>query len=70
MKQHPLGERVWEMVLRELQVKHLDENELSLFYNSLEDAIQEVLDNYEVDDLRPALEKIFAEMEEEEEEAE
>jgi hypothetical protein len=43
-----LGEIVWSMNLRELQVNHLDENELHLFYNSLEDAIKDVLDNYEV----------------------
>jgi hypothetical protein len=36
------------MSLRELQVNHLDESELPLFYNSLEEAIKDVLDNYEV----------------------
>jgi hypothetical protein len=46
---HQYGETVWSMKLRELQVNHLDENELHLFYNSLEDAINEVLENYEVE---------------------
>ena len=49
MQQHEQGEIVWSMNLRELQVNHLNENELSLFYNSLEDAINDVLENYEVD---------------------
>ena len=48
MNQHELGEIVWEMTLRELQVNHMDDLELSMFYNSLEDAIQDVLINYEV----------------------
>jgi hypothetical protein len=48
-KQH-LGEIVWSMDLRELQVNHLDEHELPLFYDSLEDAIKDVLENYEVED--------------------
>jgi len=49
MEQHEQGEIVWKMSLRELQVNHLDENELHLFYNSLEDAINDVLTNYEVE---------------------
>ena len=49
MEQHELGEVVWRMNLRELQVKHMDELELHLFYNSLEDAINDVLTNYEVE---------------------
>jgi hypothetical protein len=46
---HDKGEIVWSMQLRELDVHHLDENELHLFYNSLEDAINEVLENYDVE---------------------
>jgi hypothetical protein len=48
MNQHELGEVVWSMQLRELHVNHMDELELHLFYNSLEDAINDVLTNYEV----------------------
>lgn len=49
MEQHEQGEIVWRMSLRELNVNHLNEQELSLFYNSLEDAIKDVLTNYEVE---------------------
>ena len=56
MEQHPLGEKVWGMTLRELQVNHLNELELSLFYESLETAIQEVLENYDVADLHETME--------------
>jgi hypothetical protein len=49
METNEQGEIVWKMSLRELQVNHLDENELHLFYNSLEDAINDVLTNYEVE---------------------
>jgi len=49
MEQHELGEIVFELSLRELQVKHLDSNELSLFYDALEEAIKEVCNNYEVE---------------------
>jgi hypothetical protein len=49
MEQHEQGEIVWRMNLRELQVNHLDEHELPLFYDSLEDAIKDVLTNYEVE---------------------
>lgn len=45
------GEVVWEMKLREYLVKHLDENNLSLFYNALEEAIDEVMKNYDVERL-------------------
>lgn len=48
-EQHALGEVVYTLELRELQVNHLDEHELSLFYNSLEDAVTEVLENFEVE---------------------
>ena len=51
MEQHEHGEIVWSMNLRELQVNHLDEHELPLFYDSLEDAIKEVLENYEVEQM-------------------
>ena len=47
--QHEAGEIVWEMKLRELDVNHMDDLELSMFYNSLEDAIQDVLDTYDVE---------------------
>jgi hypothetical protein len=47
-EQHKLGEVVWELQYRELQVNHLDENELPLFYDALENAIREVCDNFEV----------------------
>jgi len=49
MRQHEQGEIVWSMSLRELHVHHLDEHELPLFYDSLEDAINDVLTNYEVE---------------------
>jgi hypothetical protein len=49
-KQH-LGEIVWSLELRELQVNHLDEHELPLFYDSLEEAINDVLTNYEVEEI-------------------
>ena len=42
------GEIVWKWQLREYQVKHIDENNLSLFYDALEEAIKEVMNNYEV----------------------
>jgi len=49
--QHEHGEIVWSMNRRELQVNHMDELELHLFYNYLEDAINDVLENYEVEQL-------------------
>jgi hypothetical protein len=49
MEQHPLGEIVWGIDLRELQVNHLDSNNLSMFYDALEYAINEVLENYDVE---------------------
>jgi hypothetical protein len=52
MEQHRLGEIVWEFSLRELQVVHLDSNNLSMFYDTLEEAIKEVCDNYEVGGLK------------------
>ena len=46
--QNKLGEIVWELQYRELQVNHLDDNNLSMFYDTLEHAIREVCDNFEV----------------------
>lgn len=48
MNQNPLGELVWQMDLREWQIKHLDVHNLSLFFNALEDAITEVLESYDI----------------------
>lgn len=44
-----MGREVWQFTITDNMINHLDINELSLFVNSLEDAIQEICGNYNVE---------------------
>ena len=40
---------IWEFKISKNMVEHMDQNELSLFINSLEDSIEEICGNYDVE---------------------
>lgn len=40
---------VWEFKITGNMLKHMDDNEVSLFFNALEDSIEEICANYDVD---------------------
>jgi hypothetical protein len=44
-----MSNKVWEFVISDNMITHLDPNEFSLFINSLEDSIEEICANYNVD---------------------
>jgi hypothetical protein len=44
-----MSEEVWQFIITDDMIEHLDPNELSLFINSLEDSIQDICINYKVD---------------------
>jgi hypothetical protein len=39
---------IWQLIITENMVKHLNQNELSLFIDTLEDTTDEVLSNFDV----------------------
>ena len=39
---------LWQFTITEKMTKHLSESELSLFFSSLEDSIEEISNNYNV----------------------
>jgi hypothetical protein len=39
---------IWQLTITENMVKHLNQNELSLFIDKLEDTTDEVLSNFDV----------------------
>lgn len=39
---------IWQLTITENMVKHLDQNQLSLFIDALEDTTDEVLSNFDV----------------------
>lgn len=41
--------KVWEFIVTDNMINHLDINELSLFITSIEDSIQEICGNYNVE---------------------
>ena len=44
-----MSKQVWQFLITDNMIEHLDMNELSLFINSLEDNIQEICGNYDVE---------------------
>jgi hypothetical protein len=40
---------LWQFTITKAMTKHLDENELALFFSSLEDSIEEICENYKVE---------------------
>ncbi len=44
-----MSNTVWEFTITDNMIGHLDMNELGLFFNSLEDAIEEVCATYNVE---------------------
>lgn len=41
--------KVWEFVVTDNMIDHLSGHDMSLFFNSLEDSIQEICAKYEVE---------------------
>jgi len=44
-----MSKQVWQFLITDNMIEHLDMNELSLFINSLEDSIQDICSNYDVE---------------------
>jgi hypothetical protein len=44
-----MSNTVWDFIITDSMIEHLDMNELGLFFNSLEDAIEEVCTTYNVE---------------------
>lgn len=40
---------VWEFKITNNMLKHMDDNEVSLFFNDLEDSIEQICETYDVE---------------------
>lgn len=47
-KRESMPKPLWQFTITKKMTKHLSESELSLFFSSLEDSIEEISNNYNV----------------------